>query len=127
MSNYKKCVFVIHGPIISYYKNKREIIAQLIENDLRRCNLIFHKAFKNIYINIETGLIFVKSALSVKGWPHCLTIVSLCSNIIVDIPSIVPLYKNEKKNLRSRYAMHALMILTGNRERSHSFLQSIRK
>lgn len=38
-----------------------------------------------------------KIALSVEGWSHCLTIVSLCSNIIVDIPSIVPLYKHEKK------------------------------
>lgn len=38
-----------------------------------------------------------KIALSVEGWSHCLTIISLCSNIIVDIPSIVPLYKNEKK------------------------------
>lgn len=49
-----------------------------------------------------------KIALSVEGWSHCLTIVSLCSNIIVDIPSIVPLYKNEKKKNTRRYATHAL-------------------
>lgn len=46
---------------------------------------------------ISVVKILAKIALSVEGWSHCLTIVSLCSNIIVDIPSIVPLYKNEKK------------------------------
>lgn len=52
-----------------------------------------------------------KIALSAEGWSHCLTIVSLCSNIIVDIPSIVPLHKN-KRNYGSHCATHALAIST---------------
>lgn len=61
---------------------------------------------------ISVVKILAKIALSVEGWSHCLTIVSLCSNIIVDIPSIVPLYKNEKNNYGSRHATHALTIPT---------------
>jgi len=78
--------------------------------------LIFYRHSK-IYKCVETRShsllisiikILRKIALSVEGWgSHCLTIVSLCSNIIVDIPSIVPLYKNEKKNMAVTQRTHS--------------------
>jgi len=74
-----------------------------------------------MYLSISDKKILREVILSDGGWPYCLTIVSLCSSIIIVIPSIVPLYERKKKGKKKKkekekkieYAAHALTLTRG--------------